>query len=84
MIAYQFDEATGSREDLSILHNDVLVVLASASQKAQVDAIVEAHIKLAPDHTFDQDFDKARLVQALAALGFQAEWLWPNVYINEE
>lgn len=84
MIAYQFDADYGARENLSILSNDVLVVIATKAQESQVNALVEAHISLDSMGDFELNFDKAKLITTLASHGFTAEWLTPSCYIKED
>lgn len=85
VLLFSFEKDTGSREDCSVFYCQPLVVLATESDRAFIEDIIESHISFSNnDGYYDDDFDKNELLQKILDANFSASWQDITVYCNEE
>lgn len=83
-----FTEDDGNREDLSILHESILVVSSGPDMDDALTALVESIIKYDPvrsRHQFDRydDADETYVINKLKKAGYTAFFTGIESYINE-
>ena len=83
-----FTEDIGNREDLSILHESILVVSSGPDMADALTALVESIIKYDPvldSHQFDryEDADKTYVINKLKKAGYTAFFTDIESYVNE-
>lgn len=83
-----FTEDGGDREDLSILHESILVVSSGPDMADALTALVESIIKYDPvlsRHQFDRydDTHQTRMINKLKKAGYTAFFTGIESYIND-
>ena len=83
-----FTEDGGAREDLSIIHERILVVSSGPDMADALTTLVESIIKYDPipnEHQFDryQDADETYVINKLKKAGYTAFFTVIDSYINE-
>lgn len=83
-----FTEDNGAREDLSVLHEDILIVTAGPDMGQRLTDLVESIIRLDPrtqNHQFDRydPMDHVHVVAALNKEGYSCRFAAIRTYVNE-
>lgn len=83
-----FTDDSGAREDLSIIHEHILVVSSGPDMADALTTLVESIIKYDPilnRHQFDryEDTHRTRMINKLKKAGYTAFFTVIESYINE-
>lgn len=83
VLIFSFEEDNGGREAFSVFHCSPLVVMASEEDRNKVEAIIKAAAGVKEDETYDEEYSKESLINALNAAGYKAVWSSIKSYVNE-